>query len=155
MKQCGKAALAAGAGVGAVVSLTVEYCTHSHAQCLIAIVYEVNESTGGILVCCQHGVITHDGTWGDYRVRYDERQIIAKADAMVPIETELQELRNLVLAGNYKSIDQQRILYSKYHEREIGSNSSVKKGKGYTCKKGCGKNCGCKKKCTKCYSIYF
>jgi hypothetical protein len=66
MKHCGKTALAARAGIGAVVSLKVDYCTHSHAQGLLAIVYKVNESTGGILVCCQHGVITHDGTRGNY-----------------------------------------------------------------------------------------
>ena len=66
MKQCGRAAQAAGAGIGAVVVLKVDYCTHSHAQGLMAIVYEINESTGGILVCCEHGVITHDGSRKDY-----------------------------------------------------------------------------------------
>ncbi len=60
-----------------------------------------------------------------------------------------------MLVGNYKSIDQQSILYSKYHEREIGLNSPVKKGKGCMCKKGCGKNCGCKNKCMKCHSGCF
>ena len=42
------------------MSLKVDYCTHSHAQGLIAIIYAVKE-TGGILVCCDHGVITHFG----------------------------------------------------------------------------------------------
>ena len=32
MKQCGRAAQAAGAGIGAVVVLKVDYRTHSHAQ---------------------------------------------------------------------------------------------------------------------------
>ncbi len=138
-----------------MVSLKVNSCTHSHVQGLVAIVYKINESAGGILICCQHGVISHDGTKGDYWVPYDKCQVIAKADAMVPFETELQEVQNLVLASNYESINQQRILYSKYHEREIGSNSPVKKGKGYTCKKGCGKNCGCKNKCMMCLSGCF
>jgi len=31
MKQCGRAAQAAGAGIGALVSLKVDYRTHSHA----------------------------------------------------------------------------------------------------------------------------
>jgi hypothetical protein len=39
MKQCGKAELGAGAGIGLVVSLKVDCCTHSHAQGLLAIVY--------------------------------------------------------------------------------------------------------------------
>ncbi len=84
-----KAALAAGAGVGVVVSLKVDYCAHSHAHGLLAIVYKVNESTGGILVCCQHGVITHDGMMGDYWIPYDKYQVLAKADVMVLTETEL------------------------------------------------------------------
>ncbi len=72
MKQCGRAAQAAGAGIGAVVVLKVDYRTHSHAQGLMAIVYEMNESTGGILVCCEHGVVTHDGSRKDYWVPYDK-----------------------------------------------------------------------------------
>ena len=60
MKQCGRAAQAARAGIGAVVSLKVDYRTHSHAQGLLAIMYEMKEDTGGILVCCEHGVFTHD-----------------------------------------------------------------------------------------------
>jgi hypothetical protein len=59
MKQCGHAAQAAGAGIGAVISLKVDYRTHSHAQGLLVIVYEMKEDTGRILVCCEH-----DGTIG-------------------------------------------------------------------------------------------
>jgi hypothetical protein len=55
-------ALAVGAGIGAVVSLKVDHRTHSRAQGLLVLVYEMKESTGGLLVCCDHGVITHDGT---------------------------------------------------------------------------------------------
>jgi hypothetical protein len=75
MKQCGRAAQAAGAGIGAVVSLKVDYRTHSHVQGLLAIVYEMKESTGGILVCCEHRVITHDGSRKDYWVPYDKYDI--------------------------------------------------------------------------------
>ena len=32
MKQCGRAAQSAGARIGAVVTLKVDFCTHSHAQ---------------------------------------------------------------------------------------------------------------------------
>ncbi len=62
MKRCGHAAQSAGAGIGAVVTLKVDFRTHSHAQGLIVIMYEMKEITGGILVCCEHGVITHDGS---------------------------------------------------------------------------------------------
>ena len=155
MKQCERAAQAAGAGIGAVVTLKVDFCTHSHAQGLIAIVYEMKESTGGILVCCEHGVITHDGSRKDYWVPYDKYTVNAKAQDTCPIEDALQSIRNLVLEGRYNATDQRRISYSKYHEIEIGSSSPVKKGKGCSCKKGCGKHCGCKKKGFRCHSGCF
>jgi hypothetical protein len=118
MKQCGKAALEAGAGIGAIVSLKVDNHTHSHAKGLLAIVYKVNERTGGILVCCHHGVINHDGTRGDYWVPYDRYLVVAKADKMVPNQTDLHEVWNLVLNVGYRSMDQKRMLYSKYHEHQ-------------------------------------
>jgi hypothetical protein len=37
-KQCGKEVLGAGAGIGVVVSLKIDYCTQSHVQGLLAIV---------------------------------------------------------------------------------------------------------------------
>jgi hypothetical protein len=107
------------------------------------------------LVCCQHGVITHDRTRGDYWVLYDKYLVVAKVDKMVPVQTELQKVQNLVLNIGYRSMHQKRISYSKYNEHEIGSNSPGKKGKGCSCKKGCGKNCGCKKKYMKCNSGCF
>jgi hypothetical protein len=108
MKQCGKAALGARAGIGVVVSLKVDYCTHSHAEGLLVVVYKVNENTGGILVCCQHGVITHYRTRGDYCITYDKYLVVAKADNMVPIQTELQEVWNLVFNVGYRSMDQKK-----------------------------------------------
>jgi len=156
MKQCGGcAAQAAEAGIGAVVSLKVDYRTHSHAQGLLAIVCEMKESTGGILVCCEHGVITHDGSRKYYWVPYDKYTVNARAQDTCPIEDALQSVSNLVLEGRYISTDQRRISYSKYHEIEIGSSSPVKKGKGCSCKKVCGKNCGCKKKGFRCHSGCF
>ena len=50
IKKCGRAAIESGAAPGAVVTLKVDYRTHSHGQGLLAIVYDVKQ-TGGILVC--------------------------------------------------------------------------------------------------------
>jgi hypothetical protein len=99
MKQCGHAAQAAGAGIGAVVVLKVDYRTYSHAQGLMAIMYEMNESTGGILVCCEHGVVTHNGSRKDYWVPYDKYDVKARAQDTSPIEEALQSVHNLVLEG--------------------------------------------------------
>ncbi len=50
MKRCGNAAIVSGAEPSTVVTLKVDYRTHSHAQGLIAIIFDVKK-TGGILVC--------------------------------------------------------------------------------------------------------
>ena len=85
MKMCGAVAVTDGIAVGAVVSLKVDYRTHSHANGLLGVVYAVKEETGGILVCCEHGVITHSGTKGDYWVPYDKYRIVAKKDEVIPL----------------------------------------------------------------------
>jgi hypothetical protein len=85
MKVCGRAALKSGVGIGALVSLKVDYHTHCHAQGLFAIVYRFQENLGGILVCCEHGIITHDGSTKDYWVPYDKYRVIAGNDSTFPI----------------------------------------------------------------------
>ncbi len=105
------------------------------------------------MVCCQHGVITHDGSRKDYWVPYDKYTVTARAQDTCPLEDALESVRNLVLEGRYNATDQRRISYSKYHEIEIGSSSPVKKGKGCSCKKGCGNNCGCKEKGFRCSNL--
>jgi hypothetical protein len=49
VKRCGNAAIASGAKLGTVVTLKVDYRTHSHVQGLIAIIFDVKK-TGGILM---------------------------------------------------------------------------------------------------------
>ena len=152
MKQCGAAAMETGASPGAVVSLKVDYCTHSHAQGLIAIVYAVKE-TGGILVCCDHGVITHSGSKGNYWVPVDKYSVVAAKDQNIPIPAGLQAVQELVLSGEYNPNNKKRILYSKYHEKCIDATSPIKRGKGCKCRNGkCGNSCGCKKMRLKCHS---
>jgi hypothetical protein len=153
MKRAGKAAMESGAASGAVVTLQVDYRTHSHAQGLIAIVYSVKEKTGGILVCCEHGVITHSGTKADYWVPGDKYKVVAKKDQEIPLPPKLLAVRNLVLRGEYKYKTCPRISYGKYHEVSINATSPIKRTKGCQCKGGlCTKACGCKKKGVTCHS---
>ncbi len=115
MKICGKAALNSGIGIGALVSLKVDYQTHCHAQGLLAIVYRFQENSGGILICCEHGIITHDGTKNDYWVPYNKYRVIAWNDTTFPIYNNLQVMRDKVLAGCF--VDDKttsRISFSKY-----------------------------------------
>ena len=152
MDRAGKAAIDAGAAPGAVVTLRVDYRTHSHAQGLIAIVYNVKK-TGGILVCCEHGVITHSGSKGDYWVPVDKYTVVAKKDESIPLTAELAAVRQLVVTGNYKPRNCRTISYAKLHEICINATSPIKRNKGCKCKRGlCGKGCGCRKNGVSCHS---
>jgi len=78
--------------------------------------------------------------------------MIAISNITLPIAQELQSVCDMVLAGTYNSQVHKTISYSKYIDEEMNSTSPVKRMKGCSCKKGCGKNCGCKKKGVKCHS---
>ncbi len=101
MKMCGKAALDSGIGIGALVSLKVDYQTHCHTQGLLVIVYQFQEHSGGIMVCCEHGIVTHDGTSNDYWVPYDKYRVIAWNDVPFLISNNLQMMHDKVLAGSF------------------------------------------------------
>jgi hypothetical protein len=143
--RLGKAAVDSGASKGAVVSLHVDYRTNAHAQALLAIVYDAKE-TGGIMVCCEHGIVTHDGSVKDYWVPADKYRVAAKYDEDIPLPEELREIRNLVLSDTFDRIGPPRISYNKLHEKMIGATSPPIRKKGCGCKGGrCGKSCGCKR----------
>ena len=126
MERAGKAAIESGAAPGAVVTLKVDYRTHSHAQGLVAIVYNVKK-TGGILVCCDHGVITHSGTKMDYWVPVDKYSVVAKKDESIPLPADLQAVRELVVSGKYNPRTCPRISYAKLHEICINATSPIKR----------------------------
>jgi hypothetical protein len=138
MKMCGKAAVDSAIGLGALVSLKVDYRTHCHAQGLLAIVYQFQERSGGIMVCCEHGIVTHDGTKNEYWVPYDKYRVIARNDATFPILNNLQVMRDKVLSGSFvNDRAAPRISFSKYVNIDLGTTSLVKKTKDCSCKKGC------------------
>ena len=152
--RLGRTAVASGASKGAVVSLYVDYRTNAHAQALVAIVYDV-KNTGGILVCCEHGIITHDGSVKDYLVPADKYRVVAKYDEKIPLTDGLHQVRNLVLTGTFDPTDTElpRISYKRLHEIMIGATSPLKWKKGCGCKGGrCGKSCGCKRNGVSCHS---
>ena len=150
MKQRGTAVTNLGLGPGAVLTLKVDYRTHSHASGLTAIVYKSN-TTGGALICCEHGVITHNGEKKDYWVPSDKYLIVAGKDEVCNIPPGIAKIRAIVQAGEYDPKKQVRISYAKYHEITIGASSPCKRNI-CSCKRGCTKSCGCRRKNLKCTS---
>jgi hypothetical protein len=152
IRRLGVAALRNGATPGAVVTLKVDYRTHSHAQGLIGIVFDV-KPTGGIKVCCEHGIITHSGGPGVYWVPADKYVVRAQADDFFPLTEELYTVRDLVLDGKFNEATTPTISYNKLHDIMIGATSPAKKAPGCKCKNGkCGKQCGCRRKGARCHS---
>ena len=150
--RAGTAAVDSGAAKGAVVSLHVDYRTNAHAQALVAIIYDV-QKTGGILVCCEHGIITHDGSAKDYWVPVDKYRVVAKYNEKIPLPDELLQVRDMVLTNTFDRTGPPRISYNKLHEIMIGATSPLKRQKGCGCKGGrCGKHCGCKRNKVSCHS---
>ncbi len=135
-----------------MVTLKVDYRTHSHAQGLIAIIFDVKK-TGGILVCCNQGVIKHSGTKGSYWVPVDKHVIVARKEEGCPLPAKLAAVRQMVLSGEFDPKSCPWILYSKLHERSINATSPVKRSTGCRCKNGeCEKACECNKKRVHCHS---
>ncbi len=126
MKMCGKTAVDSGIGIGALVSLKADYWMHCHAQGLLAIVYWFQEHSGSIMVCCEHGIVPHDGTKNDYWVPYDKYRVIARNDATFPISNNLQVMRDKLLAGSFiNDRATPQISFSKYVNIDLGTTSPV------------------------------
>ena len=151
MKRRGDCLVAAGLGTGAVLTLKVDYRTHAHAEGLVVIVYKSNE-TGSALVCCESGVVTHDGSKGDYWVPSDKFVVSAGVGELAAIPQSLQNIRDAVVNSTYDYGAQPRISYSKLHAKLIGASSPCKRAM-CSCKGGvCGNRCGCHKKNIECNS---
>jgi hypothetical protein len=153
MKIAGTEAVKNGVGIGAVVSLYVDYCTHCHASGLLGIVFDFKADTGSVQVCCQYGIITHYGTKKPYSVPVNKYTVIAKPDEKTVLSQELKAIRQIVLAGNCDAKGV-RISFNKYvnSEQEPSTPSGLARKKGCTCRKGCIRSCGCAKAGDTCHS---
>ncbi len=100
-----------------------------------------------LLITCN---FSFTSLWG---IQSSQHRVIAWNDVTFPISNNLQVMRDKVLAGSF--VDDKstpRISFSKYVDIDLGTTSPVKKSKGCSCKKGCNKACGCKKKGLRCHS---
>jgi hypothetical protein len=127
LKQCGDAAVKSGVSPGAVVTLKVDGRTYYNPEGLVAIVYQVSPWAWGIKTCCEHGVITHDGSAGVYDVPVARYSINAPAGTVVPLPEKLAEVCKKVEDGLFDAKKAPRISYSKVHQGQIHTNSPVKK----------------------------
>ena len=139
-----------GLGVGAVVSCKVDYCTHSHAEGLVCIVYKCSDY-GAAIVCCENRVLTHDGSKNDYYVPSDKFVIKAGAEEEAVIPEELQKVRKDIMEGKYDYDNMPRISYSKQHQQSVSATSPCKRAV-CSCKGGCNSRCGCRRKNLDCTS---
>jgi soluble cytochrome b562 len=151
MKQYQDGVKKLGVSSGAIVTLKVDFRVHYHASGLVGVVYNTKD-TGGVLVVCEHGVITSSGSTKDFWVPNDQYKVVARANENAPISTELQEVREKIMNGTYDYSGAPRISYAKYHDILIGASSPTKRSR-CGCKKGCKKaTCGCLKKGLTCHS---
>ncbi len=151
MKQYEEGVKKLGVATSAIVTLKVDNQVHYHASGLIGVVYKA-KATGGVLVVCEHGVITSSRSKNDFWVPNDQYKVVAVANGNAPISIELQDVREKAMNGTYNYRGATRISYAKYHDILIGASSPTKRSR-CSCKKGCKKRtCGCLKKGLTCHS---
>ncbi len=82
--------------------------------------------TGGIKVCCQHGVIAHDGGKGDYWVPADKYIAKAPVGTFQPLPDDLAQVCKMVEDGIFIEEEAKcpRISYSKMHQLQIAANTN-------------------------------
>jgi hypothetical protein len=149
-KQRGEAMMADRLGVGAVVTVKVDYCTHSHAQGLVCIVYKYTK-TGSAIVCCESGVLMHDGSSKAYYVPSDKFKINAGAGEPAVIPKKLEQVREDIINGVYNYVKMPQISYSKFHQECVEAKSPCKRNV-CGCKGVCTVKCGCCRKGFDCTS---
>jgi hypothetical protein len=73
--------------------------------------FDFNPKTGGILVCCEQGMITNGRSEGEYWFPHDKYKVIAIRDATLPIASELQKVHNMILSGEYNPKEQKNLIF--------------------------------------------
>jgi hypothetical protein len=119
MKQCARAAVVNGVGIGALVSLKVDCCTCCHAQGLLVIVYKFNTDIGGVFLFCEHGIVTHNGTATLTRCPTTSFKVIATNGSTFIMLKKLQGVCDKVLAGNFINDAAKPIAFTEVNEKDI------------------------------------
>jgi hypothetical protein len=124
--------------VGSLVTLKTDNRDAVHPNGIPAIVYKVSKSGEGIYAATQVGIIS-----SSRKPYFIPRQRYVVQDSDVPIDTKLEEIRKLILSGEYNISTVKKISWTDAHQGIHGYGRPLRR---CHCASGsCGKRCGCRK----------
>ena len=131
-----------GVGVGAIVTVALDSRDVTHAAGIRAVVYNVKENTGGILACCESGVVVQGQTKCDYWIPIERYRVTCRPDEFGTSTDKLSEIRRQVLDKSFSPSTRPRVTLTEAHKYETGR--SPKRRRACKCKDGkyTGR-CGC------------
>ena len=133
-----------GVGIGAVVTISLDKRDFANATGVRAVVYDVKNDTGGILACCEHGIISLDDN-KDFWIPYDRYGVTSSPNADSVLTDDLAPIREEVLKSSFDASKKPRITLVK--AQKLFTNRSPRRKTGCRCKNGnCGPQCGCRVK---------
>lgn len=137
-----------GVGIGAIVTIALDKRDFTMASGVRAVVYDVKEETGGILACCEYGVIVHDNA--DYWIPSDRYGVTASPDDTAVLTDGLMSIREEVLGKSFDPSAKERVTLSKAMKDFTGR--SPRKRAACKCRGRCSNSCGCRRRNVVCSS---
>jgi len=142
-----------GAGVGAVVVVSVDPRAVTHPMGLIGVIYQY-KTTGGARIATSAGILSNGtGKKNPWWIPSDKYLVKAGPNEDWNLPPNLASIRQSILSGEYDKDKPPLVSIQQAHQKLIQAVSPVGKGKcgckGGNCKKG---KCGCVKKKLKCSS---
>ena len=121
---------------GAVLVVKVDSRDISHAIDIPGIAWRIGNG-GGVRIATQYGILSSRNRRGVLYLSYNKWCLHSRADEMAVLPTELQQVRNLILRGEFIESEQQKCTLQECHKQLINSTSPNWKSKGgCNCKGG-------------------
>jgi len=152
IRQRGDSVTSLGVSPGAVLVVKVDSRDVSHATGIPGIAWKIGNG-GGVRIATAYGILSNGNRKGTLYLAYDKWQLHCRADEMAALEPELQQIRDLILRGEYDEQKQKKCSIQECHQQLINSISPNRRSK-CNCKGGQCKAhlCGCILKGFKCTS---
>lgn len=128
----------AGLKIGAIVVVKVDHRDVYHARGVPGIVFDFSESSGGVQVVTEYGVIAEGVSKSKYYIPSD-RYVVKNDDVL--ISENLAAIRESVLASTFDVDNTERVTLRAAHAAMVGVSPAVRRG--CRCRSKCTARCGC------------
>jgi hypothetical protein len=114
---------------GAVLVVKVDSRDKSHATGIPGIAWRIGNGSG-VRIATQYGILSSRNRRGVLYLSYNKWRLHSCADKTAVLPTELQQIRDLILCGEFIESEQQKCTLQECHKQLINSTSPNWKSKG-------------------------